>query len=1797
MSRRIVTHREQVALAAQWRPELRIAAAPGPFTPTGEVLEGNSSPGVYSDPSGGRWVGKPSKYEFPAQLDAATSRLQNRVGLPAPQTHVVDVNGKPASMQQWISGSPAFPDHNVDLSQLDPKDVLELQKHMAFDWAIANHDAHSGNFLRDDATGGLVGIDKGQAFKYFGRDRLSPSFGNDVNPPLYPNSPVYSSLLSQHAQGQGQLHDPRTGELGQFINGIQSIPDDEWREHLRPYAETAHQVGKLSTGDPEAFLDAAVARKNNLSNDFGSLYDQVSARRPQVVASILRQAGVVPGKSRATTSGGRTDPQKIYRGLVVPSPVDLNGIAKAVGGNWSLDPDVAESFADPVNGWGAPEPNDDGTFPPYVGVTFSGEWDGNPSQLAPAPDGRNGDFLVDHEQEVRLSPGTPVNVNSVKLHHDYTFESPPEILDGPRQMRAAKPGWTDAEERWLAEQPQKWQDHYKEYLGDFEDDYAKLQQPGVIGLSLPETSHLFGGPASAEREPVYSPKKKNPVAPTSWQGGARPQVSQATTPVDQDILPFEEDLPRHNNDPIELWRGGTIDLTHPAAAQLSAYIFGSDDQPTPDAMEKGQLQLYAPDAIDDWDDPRAGDDPYFNIPPDYESPHIGQMALDYLANDPGSGSSLGRHWTTDEVIANNFASNPQFNLPDHGEIYLPYRIRAHWPGLGEDPNRTNTGSDYPEESEITLLPDAPVNIQDFQIWHPYKQQWQSVLSKPQARTAALVRISGRPPGYYSPNERNPLPQPGLYRDRGELTATGRPSLDWEFEDPDPDQDPLPFEEDLGREVKPQVLWRGDPIDLTDPAAAEIRAMVFGSDDQHHPFRDDSRKDGLQEQLYAPEGVMDYADYHLTYPSVKGQDGQWTDNGWAEYYKKNKRTYGEPLHDIPPVYNSPELGQKILDYLANNPRSKSNLGRHWSTSPSVANQFSTQMGDHPPTNDKHELPVRMRAHWHGLGEDPNRTNTTDAFPGEKEITLLPGAPVSIQDLEVYHPDHGWVSTGIQPHRRQAKNGGKKKEVNWDGWLEHYFEPEDLAGAESKPAPVPKKPKGPKPGFEGWLEHYSRLKTADPVFPNEDFEDDPLDDPEDHFEDDEPNPTYELYQAWKDAYDSGGAKGKFPDWFDTNEVSDDAYEAFGDWLRNVDDPEWKEWEDDPYGTAYDNAQQQFHDYLYANDVPHTKDEAKAKELEELTNEDSGQYTPDGYYIPGAGGFDPDFEDRPRLYPNDKYDERRYYSPNALNPESASMARPGIDFEEEQPSEWDEQSMLPLGENNSSDPHRGRGGWDRFREHFDPPTDPHFIDWVKENYEIDDPANHSGVGLLRQRDGYSSSDWQGVVRDYDARNPQYQWPKDRKPVDLYRGVRLNLNHPDLGELRRSLFGPRYEGDENDFGGSLKNKDLAKAHPLGFDNPELGQRILDHIEQNYGNRDFGIGRHWSTSHENATSFATGSGGGTGTGQEYGGPAPNLPVRIRGEWKGLGEDPYRTNTGGHYEDEQEITMLPGAPLNIADVEIMHPQTRQWHSVLDLPHQRTASLQRVSWPKEWVAERAERDWQRRNQTPAEQRKQHVKNIKGDPEAKNEWASRPKQNEFSSKEYLSQPTLPGMEKIRGERGRLMRGLPIDTTRPEFRKVWQMTYGQGQPVDDPGMFEDADLRYEDRGGEFDHPGLADAILEGLNTPTKDHPGGAGNHWTSDFDMASDYGFGDGPGSPRGMRAWRGIEHLPVLLDADWNGQGENFGRGGSGNVDFEKEVNLQSGAPLTLRDLRIPYSAKPWPDGGNEWNPILDKSRDITAAFED
>lgn len=1084
MGRRILRHQEQFGR--------RTAAAPPSLTPTGQYLDGVSRPQVYNDPDGGRWLGKkgPKGRDFPAQLDVATSGIQQRAGLPAAETHLMDIDGGPASVQKMFDADPAFPDNRVDLQSMDPSDVLELQKHMALDWMLSNHDAHSGNFLRDRNTGGIVGIDKGQAFKYFGQDSLSPSFGNDVNPPLHPNRPVYSTMLDQFARGQGQLHDPRSGDYGDFINSLQSIPDDEYRSYLAPYAESAAGVGKLSTGDPQAFLDAAVARKNSLSDDLGSLYDTVRARQPQTVATILRQAGVGFEEKRTARTeqvgvGGRLPTNEVasyFHSIITPEDLEPD-----------FDADVR------ANGVHTPiEISTDGSRAAIA--------DGHHRTLSAQGGGL---------------PDVPVHV--YRVH--------PSSMDG----RGGEVG---------------------EFLQGLLRDY-------------PEAIYR----EAVRQADVTFPYLRNNNGMRDIEGFGQehePWGRYMAPDIDEHKLPLQPG-----------WERGTVDFEEP---------------------------LYVPHEYGDWKQ---------------------SLSRDY-------GDLTGKE-LSQALIDKGFdgvITHDKFGLGEIVDI-RPKGQRGH----------RVTGHAYQDDPDFI----------------PNKEQWMWSWSDDEDD---LVRDQ---------LEFEDIPRP--------QNGNANPALPY-----------IPY----------------------DPALVPSPGMVTNSQgDQRHWWKE------------TPESLQ----------------------SWQ--------------HDLERM---PGEGQQPL----------------WG-----------------PDND---------------------------FP-----TRFPGEP---------HPHYG----------------------------------------------------------------AARQHTA-----------------------------ADLYDEYMSAWNSGGTKGRFPWWFDVTAYGDDAYEAFQTWLEDIGEPQWEEWEnainsgDASSVAAHEAMKTSFNDFLTDNEIPSTDEEKQEIEHQQAVGDDTTKYSPDGHYTPGAS-FDPDFEDRPPL-PGVK-DDRRYYPPHGLNPESGAMARPHTELSTQDP----EQPMLPL---PTSEPPEGPISGELNDLLFDAREGPSFGPLREMNQVVRSPGFQNWFENVvpdeKKRD-YTGTGLKDAIEEYQQSGDQYEWPQDRAPIDMWRGMKINLNHPDLGEVRRSLYGDQFEDGSDPSSRPLADgRSIVEKNPLGFDNPELGGKLLDWVEQNYGRRDTGLGRHWSTDSSMAAQWAqSGSGGAPGQ-------VPSLPMRIRQEWKGQGEDPYRTNTGGHFDEENEVTMLPGAPVNIADVQIRHPQTFEWHSVLDAPHQRTAS--------------------------------------------------------------------------------------------------------------------------------------------------------------------------------------------------------------------------------------------------------------------
>lgn len=272
---------------------------PASLTSTGNVV-GSHGATVYKDNSTGKeWLFKPSPPgmgTFMADADIATARLHEMLGLPTPTTGQITIDGRSGSIQEMYAGATEPFGYNFQPQDLSDADRLVIQKEHIFDWLIGNHDGHSRNYVRLPG-GELIGIDKGQAFKFFGSDSLDPSFK--------PNNsmPAANLLMRAYANGESGgavIHGLDHPEIKKLFKKIDGIFNSDYRELLRPYAENAAKQGMLAKGGPaylglsspaipandvEAFLDYAEARKESLKDDFKALYTGLAQKRKAKMAA------------------------------------------------------------------------------------------------------------------------------------------------------------------------------------------------------------------------------------------------------------------------------------------------------------------------------------------------------------------------------------------------------------------------------------------------------------------------------------------------------------------------------------------------------------------------------------------------------------------------------------------------------------------------------------------------------------------------------------------------------------------------------------------------------------------------------------------------------------------------------------------------------------------------------------------------------------------------------------------------------------------------------------------------------------------------------------------------------------------------------------------------------------------------------------------------------------------------------------------------------------------------------------------------------------------------------------------------------------------------------------------------------------------------------------------------------------------------------------------------------------------------------------------------------------------------
>ena len=255
-----------------------------------QSLGGAHSKSFHTAPDGTTWMFKPDKTGGGARAhaEAAASEVFAKVGVPSVPVYARTMGGKPGSIQPLLSGATNLGSSPSSWSQADVDAVVRY--HVAA-WACGDHDGKPDNLLRT-AGGGLVPVDQGQAFKFFGRDQLStgyhPNGGHGVGQAVF-----HQAYKAAKAGGLAKGVTIRPEAALPVLAAFERLPEASYRALLGPTAtegakhkvtwyepmraRAAKTLGKapaaVTTSEvADAFLDTAVERKKNLRGAFAKFF-------------------------------------------------------------------------------------------------------------------------------------------------------------------------------------------------------------------------------------------------------------------------------------------------------------------------------------------------------------------------------------------------------------------------------------------------------------------------------------------------------------------------------------------------------------------------------------------------------------------------------------------------------------------------------------------------------------------------------------------------------------------------------------------------------------------------------------------------------------------------------------------------------------------------------------------------------------------------------------------------------------------------------------------------------------------------------------------------------------------------------------------------------------------------------------------------------------------------------------------------------------------------------------------------------------------------------------------------------------------------------------------------------------------------------------------------------------------------------------------------------------------------------------------------------------------------------------
>lgn len=258
------------------------------FSYSGSKKLGTGEMHQYSDMDGNEWLFKPAqskgghdKEPFRAYVQEAGYKVQNIIdpdtAVPVQVISLQTPSGKKfGAIQKRMTDLDAsfdLKDWQHSGGQLDAATLSQIQKENVTDWLLCNYDSHGGNFLRSKATGKIIGVDKEQAFRYINKaEAQKMSYTFHPNSTYGETEPIYNTVYRKFAKGEIDLN---LNDTLAYIKRVEAVPDAQYREIFRSYAESLHGKGPQA----EHLLDQIVDRKKNLRTTFEDFYGDLLTQR------------------------------------------------------------------------------------------------------------------------------------------------------------------------------------------------------------------------------------------------------------------------------------------------------------------------------------------------------------------------------------------------------------------------------------------------------------------------------------------------------------------------------------------------------------------------------------------------------------------------------------------------------------------------------------------------------------------------------------------------------------------------------------------------------------------------------------------------------------------------------------------------------------------------------------------------------------------------------------------------------------------------------------------------------------------------------------------------------------------------------------------------------------------------------------------------------------------------------------------------------------------------------------------------------------------------------------------------------------------------------------------------------------------------------------------------------------------------------------------------------------------------------------------------------------------------------